>query len=41
MGVILPVLAVVVGVLIGMVGVGGVLLPPGLVALVRLSRITV
>ena len=33
MGVVLPVLAVVVGVLIGMVGVGGVLLPPGLVAL--------
>jgi uncharacterized membrane protein YfcA len=32
-GVVLPVLAVVVGVLIGMVGVGGVLLPPGLVAL--------
>ena len=33
MGVVLAVLAVVVGVLIGMVGVGGVLLPPGLVAL--------
>ena len=33
MGVVLSVLAVVVGVLIGMVGVGGVLLPPGLVAL--------
>lgn len=33
MGLALPVLAVVVGVLIGMVGVGGVLLPPGLVAL--------
>jgi len=32
-GLALPVLAVVVGVLIGMVGVGGVLLPPGLVAL--------
>jgi len=32
-GVVLAVLAVVVGVLIGMVGVGGVLLPPGLVAL--------
>ena len=33
MGLALSVLAVVVGVLIGMVGVGGVLLPPGLVAL--------
>lgn len=33
MGLALPVLAVVVGVLIGMAGVGGVLLPPGLVAL--------
>ena len=33
MGFVLPVLAVVVGTLIGMVGVGGVLLPPGLVAL--------
>ncbi|ADU47428.1 sulfite exporter TauE/SafE family protein [Intrasporangium calvum] len=33
MGLALLVLAVVVGVLIGMVGVGGVLLPPGLVAL--------
>lgn len=33
MGLALPVLALVVGVLIGMVGVGGVLLPPGLVAL--------
>ena len=33
MGLALPVLAVVVGVLVGMVGVGGVLLPPGLVAL--------
>ena len=33
MGLALAVLAVVVGVLIGMVGVGGVLLPPGLVAL--------
>ena len=33
MGVVLALLAVVVGVLIGMVGVGGVLLPPGLVAL--------
>lgn len=33
MGVVLSALAVVVGVLIGMVGVGGVLLPPGLVAL--------
>ena len=33
MGVVLPVLAIVVGVLIGMVGVGGVLLPPALVAL--------
>ncbi len=33
MGFVLSVLAVVVGVLIGMVGVGGVLLPPGLVAL--------
>lgn len=32
MGLSLPVLALVVGVLIGMVGVGGVLLPPGLVA---------
>jgi uncharacterized membrane protein YfcA len=32
-GLALAVLAVVVGVLIGMVGVGGVLLPPGLVAL--------
>jgi uncharacterized membrane protein YfcA len=32
-GVVLPVLAIVVGVLIGMVGVGGVLLPPALVAL--------
>ncbi|HEX6247371.1 MAG TPA: sulfite exporter TauE/SafE family protein [Nocardioidaceae bacterium] len=32
MGVVLPLLAAVVGVLIGMVGVGGVLLPPGLVA---------
>ena len=32
-GLALPVLAVVVGVLIGMAGVGGVLLPPGLVAL--------
>jgi len=32
-GFVLSVLAVVVGVLIGMVGVGGVLLPPGLVAL--------
>jgi uncharacterized membrane protein YfcA len=32
-GLALSVLAVVVGVLIGMVGVGGVLLPPGLVAL--------
>lgn len=32
MGLALPVLALVVGVLIGMVGVGGVLLPPGLVA---------
>lgn len=32
MGLALPVLAFVVGVLIGMVGVGGVLLPPGLVA---------
>lgn len=37
MGLALPVLAVVVGVLIGMVGVGGVLLPPGLVALGALS----
>jgi len=36
-GVILPVLAVVVGVLIGMVGVGGVLLPPGLVAFADLT----
>ena len=33
MGFVLPVLAVVVGTLIGMVGVGGVLLPPGLVPL--------
>lgn len=33
MGLALPVFAVVVGVLISMVGVGGVLLPPGLVAL--------
>ena len=33
MGVVLPVLAVLVGVLISMVGVGGVLLPPGLVVL--------
>lgn len=33
MGLALPALAVVVGVLIGMVGVGGVLLPPSLVAL--------
>lgn len=33
MGIVIGVLAVVVGVLIGMVGVGGVLLPPGLVAL--------
>lgn len=33
MGLALPVPAVVVGALIGMVGVGGVLLPPGLVAL--------
>ena len=33
MGFVLSVLAVVVGVLIGMVGVGGVLLPPGLIAL--------
>lgn len=33
MGLVLPLLAVVVGVLIGMVGVGGVLLPPALVAL--------
>src|SRR3954453_20696177 len=32
-GIALPVLAVVVGLLIGMVGVGGVLLPPGLAAL--------
>jgi uncharacterized membrane protein YfcA len=32
-GIVLPVLAVVVGALIGMVGVGGVLLPPALVAL--------
>ncbi|HEU4512281.1 MAG TPA: sulfite exporter TauE/SafE family protein [Nocardioidaceae bacterium] len=32
MGPVLPLLALVVGVLIGMVGVGGVLLPPGLVA---------
>ncbi|MGJ9413997.1 sulfite exporter TauE/SafE family protein [Aeromicrobium sp. CF4.19] len=37
MAVALAVLAVVVGVLIGMVGVGGVLLPPGLVALGSLS----
>lgn len=37
MGFVLSVLAVVVGVLIGMVGVGGVLLPPGLVALGHLS----
>lgn len=37
MGLALPVLAVVVGVLIGMVGVGGVLLPPGLVALGELT----
>ena len=36
-GLALPVLAVVVGVLIGMVGVGGVLLPPGLVALSDLT----
>lgn len=33
MGLLLPVLALAVGVLVGMVGVGGVLLPPGLVAL--------
>lgn len=33
MGLVLSVLALAVGVLIGMVGVGGVLLPPGLVAL--------
>jgi uncharacterized protein len=32
-GLALPVLAVIVGVLVGMVGVGGVLLPPGLLAL--------
>ena len=37
MGLALLVLATVVGVLIGMVGVGGVLLPPGLVALGDLS----
>ena len=37
MGFVLSVLAVVVGVLIGMVGVGGVLLPPGLVALGELT----
>ena len=37
MGFVLAVLAVVVGGLIGMVGVGGVLLPPGLVALSDLS----
>ncbi len=37
MGLALLVLAIVVGVLIGMVGVGGVLLPPGLVALGDLS----
>ncbi|SEE78819.1 sulfite exporter TauE/SafE family protein [Ruania alba] len=37
MGLVLPVLAVVVGVLVGMVGVGGVLLPPGLVAVGELS----
>jgi uncharacterized protein len=36
-GLALLVLAIVVGVLIGMVGVGGVLLPPGLVALGDLS----
>jgi uncharacterized membrane protein YfcA len=36
-GFVLSVLAVVVGTLIGMVGVGGVLLPPGLVALGDLS----
>lgn len=33
MGLVLIVLAVVVGILVGMVGVGGVLLPPGLVTL--------
>ena len=37
MGFVLSVLAVVVGVLIGMVGVGGVLLPPGLFALGELT----
>ena len=37
MGLALPMLAVVVGVLIGMVGVGGVLLPPGLIALGHLT----
>lgn len=37
MGLVLPALAVVVGSLIGMVGVGGVLLPPGLVTLGELT----
>lgn len=37
MGLVLPLLAAVVGVLIGLVGVGGVLLPPGLVAVGGLS----
>lgn len=37
MGLVLLMLAVVVGFLIGMVGVGGVLLPPGLVALGELT----
>jgi uncharacterized membrane protein YfcA len=36
-GFVLLVLALVVGVLVGMVGVGGVLLPPGIVALTDLS----
>lgn len=37
MGIVLPGLAVLVGALIGMVGVGGVLLPPGLVSLGELT----
>lgn len=37
MGLVLPLLALVVGLLIGMVGVGGVLLPPALVAFGDLS----
>ena len=37
MGLLLPALAAVVGLLIGMAGVGGVLLPPGLVAAGGLS----